>query len=191
MSYRPVIEDNASFFAHISPVLQAQQGIGYDIVVFTDGWELTQMIANRWLIPLDHSKLPNFARYAGPIAKKPVFDPKNTYTVTWQAGLTGIGYDPRATGREISSVHDLFDPAFKGKVGMMSDDTELGSAGLLAAGSRPGEVHAGRLEEGGGHPDQAAGRRHRPPVLRPELHQGAGGRRHLDLPGLVRRHLPG
>ncbi len=137
VNYRPVIQDNASFFAQISPVLQAEQGIGYDIVVFTNGWELTQMIANRWAIPLDHSRLPNFHRYAGELAKGPVYDPKNTYTVTWQAGLTGIGYDPHATGREITSVHDLFDPAFKGKVGMMSDDTELGSVGLLAAGIDP------------------------------------------------------
>ena len=137
VSYKPVIQDNASFFAQISPVLQAKEGIGFDLVVITDGWELTQMIANRWLIPLDHSRIPNFHRHAGPIARHPVFDPRNRYTVTWQAGITGIGYDPRMTGREITSVKDLWDPAFKGKVGMMSDDTELGSAGMLALGIDP------------------------------------------------------
>ena len=137
VNYKPVIQDNASFFSQISPVLQEKQGIGYDLMVITDGWELTQMIANRWLIPLDHSRIPNFARYAGPIARHPVFDPKNRYTVTWQAGITGIGYDPRMTGREITSVKDLWDPAFKGKVGMMSDDTELGSVGMLALGIDP------------------------------------------------------
>ena len=31
---------------------------------------------------------------------------------------------------------------------MMCDNTELGSVGLLAAGDRPGDVDAGRLEEG-------------------------------------------
>ena len=137
VNYKSVIQENASFFAQISPVLRAKQGIGYDLIVISDGWELTQMIKNRWLIPLDHSRIPNFSRYAGPIAKGPVFDPKNTYTVTWQAGITGIAYDPRATGREITSVKDLFDPAFKGKVGMMSDDTELGSVGMLALGIDP------------------------------------------------------
>jgi spermidine/putrescine transport system substrate-binding protein len=137
VNYRPVIQENASFFAQVSPVLSAQQGLGYDIVVLTDGWELTQMIENRWLIPLDHSRMPNFFRYAGPIARGPVFDPANRYTVTWQAGITGIGYDPRATGRKITSVKDLFDPAFKGKVGMMSDDTELASVGMLAVGIDP------------------------------------------------------
>jgi spermidine/putrescine transport system substrate-binding protein len=137
VNYRPVIQENASFFAQISPVLQARQGIGYDLIVISDGWELTQMIANRWLIPLDHSRIPNFRRYAGPIAVHPSFDPRNRYTVTWQAGITGIGYDPRMTGREITSVKDLWDPAFKGKVGMMSDDTELGSVGMLALGIDP------------------------------------------------------
>ncbi len=137
VNYRPVIEENASFFSQISPVLQAQQGLGYDLIVITDGWELTQMFQNRWLIPLDHSRMPNFYRHAGAIAKGPVFDPTNRYTVTWQAGITGIGYDPRATGRKITTVKDLFDPAFKGKVGMFSDDTELGSVGMLALGIDP------------------------------------------------------
>ena len=41
------------------------------------------------------------------------------------------------TGREITSVKDLWDPAFKGKVGMMADDTELGSVGMLALGIDP------------------------------------------------------
>ena len=81
-----MIQDNASFFAQISPVLQAKQGIGYDLIVITDGWELTQMIANRWLIPLDHSRMPNFHRYAGPIARDPVFDPR---TATRSPGRRG------------------------------------------------------------------------------------------------------
>ena len=137
VNYRPVIQDNAAFFAQISPVLQAQQGIGYDLIVISDGWELTQMIKNRWLIPLDHSRIPNFFRYAGPTALRPSFDPRNRYTVVWQAGITGIAYDPRRTGRKIDSVRDLFDPAFAGKVGMMSDNTELGSVGMLALGIEP------------------------------------------------------
>jgi spermidine/putrescine transport system substrate-binding protein len=92
--------------------------------------------------------MPNFHKYAGAVARDPSFDPGNRYTVTWQSGLTGIAYDPTKTGREITSVHDLFDPAFKGKVGMMSDDTELGAAGMLANGvedqanSTPDDWHA-------------------------------------------------
>ena len=137
VNYRPVIQENASFFAQISPVLQAGQSIGYDLIVISDGWELTQMIENHWLIPLDHSRLPNFRRYAADSVKDPVFDPGNEYTVAWQSGITGIAYDPAKIGRDITTVKDLWDPAFAGKVGMMSDDTELASCGMLALGIEP------------------------------------------------------
>ncbi len=137
VNYRPVIQDNASFFSQISPVLSAGQATGYDLVVISDGWELTQMIENHWLIPLDHTRLPNFKRYASPSVKNPAFDPGNKYTVVWQSGITGIGYDPEKTGREITSVKDLYDPAFAGRVGMMADDTELASNGMLALGIEP------------------------------------------------------
>jgi spermidine/putrescine transport system substrate-binding protein len=134
VNYKPVIQNNAPFFAQIRPVLQAGQSIGYDLVVITDGWELTQLIENHWLIPLDQSRMPNFHKYASNSIRDPAYDPGNQYTVPWQSGLTGIAYDPGMTGREITSVKDLWDPAFKGKVGMMSDDTELGAVGMLALG---------------------------------------------------------
>jgi spermidine/putrescine transport system substrate-binding protein len=134
VNYKPVIQDNASFFSQIRPVLQAKQATGYDLMVLSEGWELTQLINNGWLIPLDQSRMPNFDKYAGDSVKDPSYDPGNQYTVAWQSGLTGIAYDPAKTGRKVDSIHDLFDPAFKGKVGMMSDDTELGAAGMLEIG---------------------------------------------------------
>ena len=137
VNYRPVIQDNATFFAQISPVLQAGQSTGYDMVVISNGWQLTQMIKNHWLIPLDHSRMPNFKRYASPSVRDPNYDPGNTYTVAWQSGITGIAYDTNNIDREITSVKDLWDPAFAGKVGMMADDTELGSVGMLALGIDP------------------------------------------------------
>lgn len=137
VNYLPVIQDNASFFAQISPVLQAGQSIGYDMVVISNGWQLTQMIKNHWLIPLDHSRMPNFERYAAQSIRSPNYDPGNKFTVTWQSGITGIAYDTTSIDREIDSFKDLWDPAFAGKVGMMADDTELGSIGMLALGIEP------------------------------------------------------
>jgi spermidine/putrescine transport system substrate-binding protein len=142
VNYSEVIQDNAPFYAKISPTLQAGQSVGYDIVVMTnDTWQLTEILhVNGWAIPLDHSQIPNFFKYASPLVKNQPYDPGNRYTAAWQSGLTGIAYDPRLTKREITSVHDLFDPAFKGHVGMMSDNTELGSLGMLALGIDP--VHS-------------------------------------------------
>jgi spermidine/putrescine transport system substrate-binding protein len=137
--YFEVIQDNAPFYAQIAPTLQSGQSIGYDIAVMTsDTWQLNEVLhINGWATPLDQSQLPNFAKYASPLVKSPSYDPGNKYTVAWQSGFTGIAYDPRMTKREITSVHDLFDPAFKGHVGMMNDNTELGSLGLLALGVDP------------------------------------------------------
>ena len=82
-----MIQDNASFFAQISPVLQAGQSIGYDLIVISDGWELTQMIQNSWLIPLDQSRMPNFHRYAG--ADRPRAPRSTRATATRPPGSRG------------------------------------------------------------------------------------------------------
>jgi spermidine/putrescine transport system substrate-binding protein len=60
------------------------------------------------------------------------YDPRRDYTLPWQSGGVGIGYDPRRTGRKIESVNDLFDPAFKGRVSMLSEPYD--SAGLVMLG---------------------------------------------------------
>ena len=137
VNYLEVIQNNDSFYAKIQPSLQGGQATGYDMIVMTNGWYLTELINHKWLIPLDLSLIPNFTKYASPLVKSPNYDLGNKYTITWQSGFTGIAYDPRKTGREITSVQDLFDPKFSGHVGMMSDNTELGSVGLLALGIDP------------------------------------------------------
>ncbi len=139
VNYFEVIEDNAPFYANIEPSLKAGKPTGYDLIVMTDDdWTVFELVKlNRWITPLDHSRMPNFFKYASPLVRNSGYDPSNTYTAAWQSGFTGIAYDVTKIEREINSIHDLWDPAFKGHVGMMSDNTELGSAGLLAAGVDP------------------------------------------------------
>ena len=140
VNYKAVINDNQAFYAKLKPSLEAGKSTGWDIVVITNGAQLSELIDNGWLIPLDLSKLPNFSANASPEIKNPSYDPGNKYTVAWQSGLTGIAYSPKATaalGHEPTSLNDLFDPAVAGHVGMMSDNTELGSIGLLKLGIEP------------------------------------------------------
>jgi spermidine/putrescine transport system substrate-binding protein len=140
VNYKPVINDNQAFYAKLKPSLEQGKPTGWDIVVITNGAQLSELIDNGWLIPLDLSQLPNFTANASPTIKSPTYDPGNKYTVVWQSGLTGIAFSPKATaalGREPNSLNDLFDPAVAGHVGMMSDNTELGSIGLLKLGIEP------------------------------------------------------
>jgi spermidine/putrescine transport system substrate-binding protein len=137
VNYKPAIQDNASFFATLRPSLQAGKDTGWDLMVLTNGAQLTRLIEFGWLIPLDHDKLPNFAKYASPSVKDPNYDPGNRYTLTWQSGFTGIAVNTKYIKDHITSVQSLWNSAYKGKVGMMSDNTELGSVGLLALGMDP------------------------------------------------------
>jgi spermidine/putrescine transport system substrate-binding protein len=137
--YRP-IKNNASFLSRIEPALRGHLPTGYDLMVITNGPELSELIERDWLIPLDHTRLPTFAREASPTVRDPYWDPDNRYSVAWQSGLTGIAYRPEAVdalGREPDSLADLFERALFDRVGMLSDLLDLGSAGLLAAGLEP------------------------------------------------------
>jgi spermidine/putrescine transport system substrate-binding protein len=137
--YRP-IRDDATFLNGIRPALEAGVDIGYDIIVITNGPQLSELIGRDWLTPLDHSRLPHFEDFASPVVKDPVYDRDNRYSVAWQSGLTGIAYRPEAVdalGRKPSRIADLFDGRLHGRVGMMTDLMDLGSFGLLAIGSNP------------------------------------------------------
>ncbi|WP_298224697.1 spermidine/putrescine ABC transporter substrate-binding protein [Acidocella sp.] len=137
VTYQEVIQDDPSFYAKIAPVLKSGQSTGYDMMVITDGWYLTELLMQNFLVPIWREKVPNFDKYAGPSVKNPSFDPGNKHTMVWQSGLTGIGYNPKLTKREINSIEDLWDPAFAGHVGMFSDVTELGPFGMMKLGINP------------------------------------------------------
>lgn len=138
VKYQEVIQDNASFYATIRPSLQAGQATGYDIMVMTNNNpELGYLIESDWLIPLDHSLMPNFNKYAGPLVKNPTFDPGNKYTMAWQSGWTSVAYNSSKVKDPGNSVSILFDKKYAGKVGMLSDPFELGAVGLLALGIEP------------------------------------------------------
>lgn len=137
VKYDEVIQDDPSWFGRIQPQLAAGQSIGYDLMVITNGIELTKLKLLGYLVPLDHSKLPNYAKNAGPTYRNEIFDPGNLYTIPWTSGITGIGYNPKYVKKEITSIADLWDPAYAGKVGMMSTTDELAYFGMYKLGIDP------------------------------------------------------
>ncbi|MCK2221480.1 spermidine/putrescine ABC transporter substrate-binding protein [Actinomadura sp. ATCC 31491] len=135
--YKEVIQENAEFFGKVDPVLRAGQSLGYDIVVMTNGIQLQHMIELGYCVPLDHSKLPNFAANAGQKYKERAYDPGNKYTVPYTSGVTGIAYNTKYVKEDITSIQALFDPKYKGRIGMMADAQEIGSFGMFALGIDP------------------------------------------------------
>jgi spermidine/putrescine transport system substrate-binding protein len=137
VTYREVIQDNGEYFAQVRPSLAAHQSIGQDLIVITNGIFLDKFIQLGFLAPLDHTKLPTFYKNASPSVVNPSYDPGNKYTVAWQSGFVGIGYDPEKTGREITSYEDLFDPKFAGHVGMFGDNEDLPNFCMVGMGINP------------------------------------------------------
>jgi spermidine/putrescine transport system substrate-binding protein len=142
VEYLRPIRGNAPFMERIEPALRAGDPTGYDIIVMTNGLELSRLLFEGWLTPLDPARMSSFRRNASASVQSPTWDPGNQYTMAWQSGLTGLAFRPEATealGRRPDRVADLWDPALAGHVGMMADLMDLGSVGLLRLGIAPEE----------------------------------------------------
>ncbi|WP_181958010.1 ABC transporter substrate-binding protein [Nonomuraea mesophila] len=135
--YKEVIQENADFFGKADPVLRAGQSLGYDIVVMTNGVQLQHMLQLGYAVPLDHTRLPNFQANAGQKFKERSYDPGNKYTIPYASGVTGIAYNTDHVKEKITSIEALFDPRYKGRIGMMNDAQEIGNFGMFAVGVDP------------------------------------------------------
>lgn len=137
VDYKEVIDDYASWFGKLQPQLDARQTTGFDLIVMGYPKWLPLMMQLGYLIPLDQSFLSNFQKYAAPSYRDRSYDPGNKYSVPYQSGITGIGYDIDQTGREVTSLADLFSKEFEGKVGMFNDTEDTPNMALLALGVEP------------------------------------------------------
>jgi spermidine/putrescine transport system substrate-binding protein len=77
--------------------------------------------------------VPNMANLVDNL-KSPEHDPQREYTLPFQSGAIGLGYNIAKTGRELNSVQDFFDPEFKGRVTLLSEPYDAASTVLLGDG---------------------------------------------------------
>jgi spermidine/putrescine transport system substrate-binding protein len=134
--YVEAINDNEEFYGTIQPDLAAGNPTDWDVISPTS-WMVKRMADLGYLEELDHSKLPNWTANCADYAKGLWFDKDNKYSVWWQGGITGIGYDPNLTGREITKFDDLLDPAFKGRIGGFSDMRDMMTLTLASLAINP------------------------------------------------------
>jgi spermidine/putrescine transport system substrate-binding protein len=139
VKYAEVIQGNASWYDRIRPLLAAGRSTGYDLMVMTNGIQFSDLVAHGYLAPLDHSKLPNFNEYGARQYKNESFDPGNVFSIPWASGMTGIGYNPAYVTTPPTTIADLWDPQYKGKVGMMNDTLEIGNFAMLLDGVEPAD----------------------------------------------------
>jgi spermidine/putrescine transport system substrate-binding protein len=113
------VNDNDEWFGKNRAALSQKKAIGRDLTVLTD-WMAGRMIRLGYAQKLDKQTLSNADNLVETL-KSPSFDPEREYTMPWQSGLTGIGFDPDKAG-EITSVQQLLeDPKLKGKVTFLTE----------------------------------------------------------------------
>ncbi len=136
VTYTEGINSNEEWFGKYQQQLGAGQSIGIDLAMLTDHFA-AKLIRLGYLEQIDKANVPNAANLVAGLSNL-AFDPNRDYTLPWQSFFTGIGYDLDQTGREITSLADLLDPEFAGKVGILEgyDDTLV--LFLLMDGKDPG-----------------------------------------------------
>ena len=118
------IDGNDTFMATIQPQLQSGVDPGWDLIVLTD-WMAAKVIAAGWAEEIDPAHIPTALANVRDDLRGLPYDPDFKYHVPWQSGATGLGYNRKSTGRDLTKLADLFDPAFAGKVTLLDDSRDM------------------------------------------------------------------
>jgi spermidine/putrescine transport system substrate-binding protein len=98
------------------------------------------MVRLGYVDKLDKTAIPNASNLVDALAS-PSWDANRDFSMPWQSGLTGIGYDPNKVGRELSSISQLLDdPKLKGKVTFLTEMPDTMGLMILDGGGDPTKV---------------------------------------------------
>jgi spermidine/putrescine transport system substrate-binding protein len=137
VNYTEDYNDNDEFFAKVQPQLSAGQDTGRDVWCSTD-WMVARLIRLGWVQELDKGNIPNADNLEDNLVDVE-FDKGRKYSLPWQSGFTGIGYNPDATGgKKIESIDQLLtDKTLKGRVTLLTEMRDTVGMVLLAMGKDP------------------------------------------------------
>jgi spermidine/putrescine transport system substrate-binding protein len=116
---------------------------GYDIAVPPDQ-SIQIMIVEGLIEPLDLSQIPNFANLKSSLAD-PAYDPGNVYSIPYQWGTIGIGYDRNKVGGDITSWNQVWD--YDGPVAWLEDKRPVIGVALLMLGYDPNTTDEAQINE--------------------------------------------
>ena len=103
---------------------------GYDVAVPTDH-AVADMIARGMVQPIDLANIPNFANVSEDL-KDPAYDPGNVYSVPYQWGTIGVGYNTEKITEPITSWDQVF--SYDGPVAWLDDPRAMMGVALQILG---------------------------------------------------------
>lgn len=133
-----IFESNEQMLARIR-----QGNPGYDIVV-PSGNTVAIMVREELLIPLDRDAIPNFANLS-PDLLDSAYDPGNLYSVPYQWGTIGVGYNTEAFPDGITSWDQVWE--HDGPVAFLDDRRAMFGIALAILGYDPNTENADEINE--------------------------------------------
>ncbi len=118
-TYTEDIDDNNSFYGKVQGQLAIGSDIGYDVVTPTD-WMAARWIEQGYAQKFDASNIPNKTKIRSVLADVG-FDKGRNYSLTWQSGFAGFGWNTQKIPKGVRTIEDLFAPANKGRVVVLSE----------------------------------------------------------------------
>ena len=135
LDYKEDFNDNEQWFAKVKEPLSRKQDIGADLVIPTE-FMAARVNGLGWLNEVSEAGVPNRANLRQDLLDSKV-DPGRKKIMPYMSGMVGLAYNRAATGREITRIEDLWDPAFQGRVSLFSDVQDALGMIMLSQGSSP------------------------------------------------------
>ncbi|MBU9765085.1 spermidine/putrescine ABC transporter substrate-binding protein [Mycobacterium sp. TNTM28] len=135
VDYKEDFNDNEQWFAKFKEPLSRKQDIGADLVVPTE-FMAARILDLHWLNEIRDARVPN-KKNLRPDLLNSTIDPGRKYIAPFMSGMVGLAYNKAATGRPITKTEDLWDPAFKGRVSLLSDLQDGLGMVMLSQGNSP------------------------------------------------------
>lgn len=138
VDYRIEIDDNDTWYAKVKDQLELGQDVGADIACPT-GWMASRLQTLGYIQTFNNANMPNKVANLAPSYLGSADDPDRIYSIPWQAGFAGIGYNKAAykevTGKDApGSVADLWAAELKGRVGSLSEMRDSVGIVLMSQG---------------------------------------------------------
>ena len=118
-TYTEDIDDNNSFYGKVQGQLSIGSDIGYDIVTPTD-WMASRWIEQGYAQKFDAANIPNKTNIRK-VLSEVGFDNGRNYSLTWQSGFAGFGWNTQKLPKGVRTIEDLFAPANKGRIMVLSE----------------------------------------------------------------------
>jgi spermidine/putrescine transport system substrate-binding protein len=135
VDYKENFNDNEEWFAKNKEPLSRGQDIGADLVVPTQ-FMAARLAGLGWLNPISEARWTNRGNLRTDLMDNKA-DPGRKFSAPYLAGMVGIAYNQSATGREITTVDDMWDPAFAGQVSLLADVQDGLGMFMMSQGSSP------------------------------------------------------